>query len=265
MALLASGNALKISGGTDVYPAHAGHPITRPIVDLSAIEDLRGLTESPALIRIGAATTWSDIIASPLPPAFTGLKAAAREIGSVQIQNRATIAGNLCNASPAADGVPPLLTLDASVELMSRRGRRCLPLASFITGYRQTALAPDEILTAVFVPKPAAGATSSFVKLGARRYLVISIIMSAALIERDDSGLITRAAVAIGSASPVALRLKALETALVGLPRHIRPSNIVTPDHMAELMPIDDVRAAGAYRRDAAVAIVGEALDRASD
>jgi CO/xanthine dehydrogenase FAD-binding subunit len=264
VALLSAGNALVVCGGTDVYPTNLARPLIRPVVDISAVPEWRGIIETIDYFRIGGTTTWSDIIRTPLPPAFDGLKAAAREVGSIQIQNRATIAGNLCNASPAADGVPPLLTLDAYVELSSQRGRRKMPLAAFITGYRKTALAPDEVLSAVIVPKPSARAASSFVKLGARRYLVISIIMAAAVIERDAAGTILKAAVAIGSASPVALRLTSLEAALLGLPRHVRPSSIVTPAHMAALSPIDDVRASGAYRREAAIAVVGEALDRAS-
>src|SRR5260370_31103109 len=103
----------------------------------------------------GGATTWSEIAAASLPRCLDPLRAAAREIGAVQIQNRGTIAGNLCNASPAADGVPPLLILDASVELASNRGARRLPLSQFITGNRRTSLAPDEILTAIVMPAPA--------------------------------------------------------------------------------------------------------------
>ena len=255
---------MAVAGGTDVYPAHAGRALTRPIVDLSGIGTLRGIEETAEGFRFGAATTWSMIAKAPLPPAFDALKAAAREVGSVQIQNRGTIAGNLCNASPAADGVPPLLALDASVELASREGRRVLPLSGFITGYRRTALQPGEIVTAVTVPKPPAAARSAFVKLGARRYLVISIRMVAAIVERGEDGLIRRAAVAVGAASPVAQRLMSLEQALTDLPPNGKPSTVVEPHHVAGLSPIDDVRATAGYRLEAAMAVVGEALDRAA-
>lgn len=259
---MAAEGALAVSGGTDVYPAHVGKPLGRPLVDLSRVAGLRGITTAAQDIRFGAATTWTDIIRAELPPAFDGLKAAAREVGSVQIQNRGTIAGNLCNASPAADGVPPLLALDARVELASTQGRRVLPLASFITGYRRTALAPGEIVTAVMVPRPAPAARSAFVKLGARRYLVISILMAAAVVEKDAEGRIARASLAVGAASPVAQRLALLEAELSGLAG--RPSALVAPRHLAGLAPIDDVRASAAYRREAALAAVGEALDRAA-
>lgn len=261
---LAGGEALPVCGGTDVFPSHVGRSVNRHVVDISAVAGLRGIRFDGIYYRIGGGTTWSDIQTSDLPPAFDGLKAAARGIGAVQIQNRGTIAGNLCNASPAADGVPPLLTLDAEVELRSVRGRRVMPVAEFITGYRKTVLLPDELLSAVLVRAPAPGAASGFFKLGARRYLVISILMAATLIERDEQGRISRAAVAVGAASPVAQRLAVLESDLAGLEPGVAPSSIVSPRHVAGLSPIDDVRATAAYRLEAAITVVGEALDRAA-
>jgi CO/xanthine dehydrogenase FAD-binding subunit len=255
-------DALALCGGTDVFPAHVGRPVSRPVVDLSGIAELQGITETAEGFRFGAATSWSVIARASLPPAFDALKAAAREVGSVQIQNRGTIGGNLCNASPAADGVPPLLALDASIELAACDGRRVLPLSSFITGYRRTALREGEIVTAIRVPRPSPAATSAFVKLGARRYLVISILMAAAVIEKAGDGRIIQAAVAIGAASPVAQRLAELERDLLGCRGN--PSAIVAARHLASLSPISDVRASGSYRREAAIAVVGEALDRAA-
>lgn len=264
VAVLEAGKATVLSGGTDLYPAHAGKSMPSPLLDLSDIAELRGLSLSGGIYRIGAATTWSEIITASLPPAFECLKAAAREIGSVQIQNRGTIAGNICNASPAADGIPPLLTLDARVELRSPRGPRELKLSQFVTGYRQTVLAADELVTAIAVPAPPPRAHASFVKLGARRYLVISILMAAAVIEYDDKDCIASAAVAVGAASPVARRLPDLENDLLGLARSIAPSSVVAASHLNPLSPIDDVRGTAEYRRDAAFEIVGAALDRAA-
>ena len=264
VALLAAAPRRLIAGGTDVFPAHVGRPLPSSVIDVTAIESLRTITETEDIIRIGSGVTWSAIAAASLRPAFHGLQAAAREVGSIQIQNRGTIGGNLCNASPAADGVPPLLTLDASVELMSVRGKRILPLSSFITGYRQTALAPDEMLTAVLVPQPLANAQAAFGKLGARRYLVISIIMAAAVIARGEDGRIARAAVAIGAASPVARRLPDLEQALLGLDATAQPSTALQAAHLAGLSPIDDVRATAAYRCDAALCLLADVIDRAA-
>ena len=145
------------------------------------------------------------MIAAPLPPAFDALKAAAAEVGSVQIQNAATVAGNLCNASPTADGVPPLLTLDAEVEVWSAHTKRRMPLAAFLVGPRQTALHPTELVAAIHVPKASGAGQSAFFKLGARKYLVISIAMVAVRISVVNGNL-RAAAIAMGSCAPVARR-----------------------------------------------------------
>ena len=109
-----------LAGGTDHYPARVAKPLTEDILDVTALKPLRGIRETKEGWRIGATTTWTQLIEAKLPPYFDALKQAAREIGGAQIQNAGTLAGNLCNASPAADGVPALLALDASVELRSR-------------------------------------------------------------------------------------------------------------------------------------------------
>ena len=117
LALLAETPVTLAAGCTDLFPATELQELPGAVLDLTAIADLRGVCTTSEGWRIGATTTWSDLIAADLPPAFDMLKQAAGEVGSVQIQNAGTIAGNLCNASPAADGVPPLLALDAVVEI----------------------------------------------------------------------------------------------------------------------------------------------------
>lgn len=260
---LAGGPYLLLGGGTDVYPAHAGKPVAGRVIDLTHVAEMLTIGESDGEFRIGGAVTWSRLIAAPLPPAFDAVKQAAREVGSKQIQNRGTLAGNLCNASPAADGVPPLLALDAEVELASQRGLRRLPLSSFMTGYRSTARAADEILSAVCIPRAAVKGRSAFVKLGSRRYLVISIVMAAARIVRTPAGAISDAAIAVGAASPAACRLSELERDLLAAPRGISPAALVAPHHLRELAPISDVRAPAEYRLDAGLQVVRSALDRA--
>ena len=214
---------------------------------------MRGIRRDAAGLTIGAATTWRDIVRADLPPAMQSLQLAGREIGAQQIQNRGTLGGNLCNASPAADGVPPLLTLDAEVELASIRGRRRMPLADFITGPRQITRAPDELLTAIHVPDAALSGQGAFRKLGARSYLVISIAMVAARITVAD-GRVTQAAIAVGACGPVATRLAAVEAALIGAAPD--PARITAADIDPALSPIDDVRADRAYRREAALTLV---------
>lgn len=239
---------LVVAGGTDFFPAHGRDPIAQPILDITRIRSLHGLEWQNDWLRIGACASWSDVIRADLPPAFNALKAAAREVGSIQIQNAGTVAGNLCNASPAADGVPPLLTLEAEVELASASGTRRMRLDAFLLGPRQTALRPGELLAAVYIPRPPEHSTSAFEKLGARKYLVISIAMTAVIIGLDREGLIDIARVAVGSCAPVAKRLPALEAEMIGK----RPGDVVvTQDQLTELSPITDVRADEAYRLEA--------------
>ncbi len=248
-----------LAGGTDVFPALQNRPLSGPVLDLGEIAALRGMSQSEAGWRIGAGTTWSDIVRADLPPAFLALQQAAREVGSVQIQNRATVAGNLCNASPAADGVPPLLILEAEVELSSLRGTRRLALDQFILGNRKTARQPDELLTAIVIPATAMRGSSHFLKLGARRYLVISIAMVAVRIE-CVAGHISDCAIAVGACSPVARRLRRLEQSLIGL----RPAELkVGPEVLDGLAPIDDVRATSAYRQSAVAELVARTLREA--
>jgi CO/xanthine dehydrogenase FAD-binding subunit len=255
---LASTPLTILAGGTDFYPARVGRPVAEDVLDVTAIGALRGITETADRFRLGAATTWSEVIQAELPPLFDGLKLAAREVGGVQIQNAGTLAGNLCNASPAADGVPCLLALDAEIELASVGGTRVVPLAAFITGNRRTTRRRDELVTAVLVPKPARPARSTFLKLGARKYLVLAIALVAASVEIAD-GRVAAARVAVGACSEVAQRLPALEAALAGRPLG-ELAAAVEPAHLASLSPIDDVRGAAEYRREAALVVVRRAL-----
>lgn len=260
VAWLAAGEARILSGGTDFYPALGDRVVRDAIVDVSGLRELRGISTDKDCIRIGGLMTWSEIIRTPLPRSFDALKAAAREVGSVQIQNRGTVAGNLCNASPAADGVPPLLVLDAEIELVSDEGVRRMPLADFIVGNRKTQRKANEILTAVLIPRGLDDAVSTFVKLGARRYLVISISMVAAVVQFENRKVI-EARVAVGSCSAVARRLPALEAELVGITVGGPLGVAVRPEHLASLSPIDDVRATAAYRIDASLRLVQRALN----
>jgi len=264
----ASQDVTILAGGTDVYPAktaRAGwgdfrHP---DVLDISIVEELERIEEARDSFRFGAMVTWSALVEATLPPLFDGYKRAARAVGGTQVQNRGTLAGNICTASPAGDGIPNLLVLGAEVELASRDGGiRRVPMVEFITGYRQTACRRDEIVTALVVPKLNA-ARSDFLKLGARAYLVISIAMVAGVIALDG-GLIADARIAVGACSAVPQRLGSLEAALTGQ-SVLEAADIVEEAHLASLAPIDDIRASGAYRRAAAFAMVRELLGNLAD
>ncbi|MEM9579753.1 MAG: FAD binding domain-containing protein [Pseudomonadota bacterium] len=262
LQIIAKGTGQVIAGGTDVYPA--GKPGQGPAwyLDVTNVAELRGITLADEGVLIGAAVTWSELIAADLPPAFDALKAAGREVGSVQIQNAGTLAGNLCNASPAADGVPALLALDASVDLASTsRGVRRVALAEFITGVRRTDLGADEIVTGIHIPPVPGSMTSAFGKLGSRRYLVISICMTAVNLDLDARGVIRDARIAVGACSAVAQRLTQLEQEIIGK----RPQEVVLTDaHLSVLSPIDDVRGSAAYRLEAAREQVARVLHEAA-
>ncbi|MBX3590703.1 MAG: FAD binding domain-containing protein [Burkholderiaceae bacterium] len=264
---LAEGGWTPLAGGTDFYPARVGRPVRESLLDLGGLRALRGIAAAahagaPAW-RLGALTTWSDLARAPLDPGLGALQQAAREVGGIQIQNQATIGGNLCNASPAADGVPALLALDAQVELASVRGVRTMPLAAFVLGNRRTAIAADELLTAVIVPRRSARAVSRFLKLGHRRYLVISIAAVAAALDFDVDDRVVQCGVAIGACSAAAVRLPVVESALASAPRAQlgeRFDALDAASAFAPLAPIDDVRGTAAYRREAAAELVRRVL-----
>jgi len=251
-----------VAGATDHYPARVGRVPREDVLDVTAIDALRGVHEVDGGWRIGSVTTWTDLVEAQLPPLFDGLRQAALAIGGLQIQARATIVGNVCNASPAADGLPNLLALDSEVELASGRGTRRLPIEAFVTGNRRTARTSDELVTGLFVPTPTPGTAvrSTFEKLGSRAYLVISIAMVAAVAEIDAVRRVARVRVAIGACSEVAQRLPALEAELVGRPAGLATAAQASPEHLAGLRPIDDVRATAGYRREAALTLVRRAL-----
>ena len=249
-----------LAGGTDHFPARATWEPDEDILDLTGLHGLRGITRGGGAWRIPALTTWTDVIAADLPPLFDGLRAAARQVGGWQIQNAGTLAGNICTASPAADGVPALLALDAGVELGSAAGlgmvTRTLALQDFVLGPRRTARRPDELVLALLVPdRPA---RSVFLKLGARRYLVISVTMAAVTLGQDAAGRVTHARVAVGSCGPRAERLPGLEAALLGQVPH---AGLARAEHLQPLQPITDVRGSAGYRYGATLELLRRALD----
>jgi len=267
---LRSGGWTVLAGGTDLYPGWVGRPVDDAVLDISGLETLRGVSteQTPAgqSLRIGALTTWSELARATLPRALDALAMAAREVGGIQIQNRGTVGGNLCNASPAADGVPALLALDATVELASSAGVRRLAVGEYVLGSRRTARRADELLTAVVVPCAGPRARSLFLKLGHRRYLVISIAMAGIALEADAQGRIERCAVAVGACSPAARRLTQLEERVRGMAARdlARDAQALLDDSalapLSPLSPIDDLRGTARYRRAAVSRLIARGL-----
>jgi len=256
LAFLSEKPRILLAGGTDFFPARVGKPIKDNVHDITGINSLRSIEMTSEGIKIGALTTWSDIVQSNLPPAFNGLKKAAITIGGVQTQNAATICGNICNASPAADSVPNLMALDAKVKLLSSNETRILNLEDFLLGNRKIARKPNELVGEIFIPNPKNNSCGNFEKLGTRSYLVISIVMVGAVVEFDTNQTILNLKIAVGSCSPVAKRLRLLEKDAVG--QKIKSIKI-EPEHINSLKPIDDIRATAEYRNS----VVPELLTRA--
>ena len=257
LAVLVDGETRIAAGCTDLFASTARKILPGRTLDITGIPALRGIFSDGTGLTIGATTTWTDISTAELPPACRGLQQAAREVGGPQVQNRGTIAGNLCNASPAADGVPPLLTLDARVVLRRQDGERTVPLAQFLTGPRRTAREAGEIVSAITIPAEALEGVGHFLKLGARKHLVISIAMIAVRVKLSGEK-VEQVAIAVGACGPVAVRLVEVEQTLLG--SRLDP-RAVSDDAVAKaIAPIDDVRADARYRARAAAELVRRAL-----
>ncbi len=263
LAIRASEDVAILAGATDIYPAAAnrrawGDPTHKDILDLTAIPGLGAIEETTHGWRLGCLVTWSQVARAELTKQFDGLRQAARQVGGVQVQNRGTILGNLITASPAGDGIPNLLALNTHVEIAGTDGTRMLSIGDFLTGYRSTALAADEIALALHIPRMPR-AVSGFRKLGARHYLVISIAMAAGVVDIDEHGRIMMARLAIGACSATAQRLPGLEAELRGTSIY-HADKVPEARHLDHLTPIDDIRATAAYRRDAALRLLRDLL-----
>lgn len=257
---LSKGELTIAAGCTDLFPKTQEDSLGRNILDISAIKSLKSITIEKEFRRIGSGVTWTDLENEKLPNCYDMLKECSLQVGSRQIQNLGTIGGNLCNASPAADGVPCLLSLDASVELISTNGKRILKLDDFIKGSRNTELKKNEILSAILIPQKTERGHSSFVKLGARKYLVISIAMVACKINLDGD-IISDIAISIGSCSAVARRLGELENTLIG--KNVNSDltqDIYNFDYKNHISPINDIRGTDAYRLEVAKVLVKNSI-----
>jgi CO/xanthine dehydrogenase FAD-binding subunit len=227
-----------LAGCTDIYVnLHFGSTKDRGYVDLWSIPELRGIAADRHMLRLGALTTFADIIASPLVrKRVPMLAAAAREIGGRQIQNRATIGGNIANASPAGDSLPVLAAADAVVILQSASGERRVAFSDFYTGYRMTVRRDDELIVAVEIPN--VDGKQYWRKVGTRRAQAISKVMCAAV-----RG--TRVRISLGSVAPTVIRLRRTEDILSSGGTLGEAQAAVRE----EIAPIDDLRSTADYRR----------------
>ena len=256
--------ARPIAGGTDIIPLLRDRAVrAKHLVDLSLIEDLRGIREESSEIHIGPTTTMSQIKNSELMKRRApALAEAAGSVGSPQTRNLGTIGGNLCNASPAADTAPALLVLDADVDLTSSEGSRRIMAQEVFAGPKMNSLKPEEVLTDIRFSVPPETSTMSFQKLGRRRGYTLSQVNAAAYLEFDGP-VCCDARLALGSVASKPFRVREAEEMLWN--RRLSEKLVEEASSFCSsiVSPIDDVRASADYRRAMSCILVKRALNRA--
>ena len=251
-----------IAGGTDLMVLfEAGKLPYRRLVSLHALRELRGIEVTESHVTLGALTTYTEIQRhESLRREFPLLARAASWTGAVATQNRGTLAGNIANASPAADSPPALLAYDAKLELISARGSRRVPYSDFHTGYKTSVMAADEIIGRIRLPRSTSGCAQYLRKVGTRKAQAISKVALAGL-AKVSGRTVERIRVALASVAPVPLRCVATENALVGRTLDREVIDLAKSTIASEIEPITDIRSTESYRRHAAMNLLGEFLE----
>jgi len=252
-----------VAGGSDVIvQLRDGVLKVEKLLNILSLKELRFIREQDGLIHVGSLATYSDITNSQLAKEHAWvLVDASRQIGAVQLQNTATLGGNLGNASPAGDSLPPLYALEAVVVTRSKSGRRETPVGQFFVSYRKTALRPDELIEEVYFKPMNSKDRGAYMKLGLREANAISIVdVAVVLRERSRDGSFAEARVALGAVAPVITRARKSEKALEHTPlkeKTLREAATLAADDAA---PIDDIRGSAEYRKEMVVSSVYQAL-----
>ncbi len=265
LELLSTGTRLKVvAGGTDlIVQLKSGALPKADLLDISRIDELRYIRLEDGVLRIGALTTFMEIYRSELVRRHAPiLSEAAFTVGSFQIMNKGTIGGNIVNASPAADSLPPLYALDAEIVIAGPRGERVVGIKDFYKGYKRLDLREDELVVEVRIKPPGDGYVGHFFKHGLRRGDAIAVVNGAVLIDLGDDGTVRDARIALGAVAPTVVRSPAAESLLIGsrLTKDVmrRAAEAVLKD----ISPIDDIRGSAAYRRELSVNYVFMTLYR---
>ena len=253
-----------VAGGTNlVVDMRAGRRRPAVLMDISRLEELRGIRLEGDHVVVGGATTIAELLESPLIAQHAPvLRQAAAWLGNPLIRNRATLAGNLVNASPAADTAPPLLVLDAELELTSRGDRRWLPVQDFFVYVRQTQCCAHELVTAVRWPRLADPRAAAFSKLALRKCDAVAVVNAAVRLELDADRRCRLARIAVGAVAPTPTRVRRAEEHLLGQPVTPELINQVAQLVAEECQPISDIRGSAAYRRRVAAVLVRRLLLR---
>jgi len=240
-----------LAGGTNLIPdMRSGRHCPVVLMDIGGLDELRGIHQKDGDLVIGGGVTVAELLDAPLIAQHAPvLKQAAAIFANPLVRNRATVGGNLADASPAADSGPPLLVLDAEVELVSKEGARRVPLEDFFVHVRKTVCKPQELLASVRWPVPAPGSVGAFRKLGLRKAGAVSVLSAAVMVEPDGNGRLVQARIALGAVAPTPIRAHAAEDALRG--QAMTPGVISEAAYLAAVAtcPIDDIRGSAAYRQ----------------
>lgn len=255
-----------IAGGTDIMVLYeSGKLKARQLISVWQLDELRGLEVTEQTVTMGALTTYRDIQRQPqLRQRLPILIDAARQTGGIAIQNRGTIAGNIANASPAADSPPVLLCLDTEIELASAAGRRWVPYQGFHTAYKQTVMKPDELIARVRFTLPSSQSLQYYEKVGTRRAQAISKVCFCAIADKADDESVAQVRIAIGSVGPTTLRFPKTESVIKGQKLTAELIDAAAEALAEELKPISDIRSTEKYRRRVSVNLLKDFLDKLS-
>ncbi|MDP2644499.1 MAG: xanthine dehydrogenase family protein subunit M [Desulfobacterales bacterium] len=246
------GESVFMAGGTDLLvQIKEGKRRPRGVIDLKDIPEMRGLSLSENALVIGALTTIRTLETSSMPDGGLLLLAqSAAKLGSVQVRNRATVGGNLCNASPSADMAPALLALDAQAEIFGKTGLRTMALDTFFAGPRTTVLGAGEILTSFKIPRSAEHQGGCYLKLSTRNAMDLAVVNLAVLLSVNADGTISKARMALGAVAPTPLRVPAVEKLLAGSRLETGVLREASEAAAHACRPISDIRASARYRTE---------------
>ncbi len=252
--------AAVVCGGTDLMiRMRAGMIQPEVLLDVSRVESMRGIRHEGSTLEIGASTTESELVRSPIVAENTPLlQTVLQQLGSVQIRNRGTLGGNIVNASPAADSAVPLLLYDGEANIVGSEGDRWVRLEEFFVGPGRTALRPGEFVRSLRLHLPESVMRSFYHKVGKRNALTIAIASLGALARMQENGL-EEIRIAVGSVAPTPVRLRDLESWLAGRPLDSATIDGARQRAIEAISPISDVRATADYRRN----VIGDLLARA--
>jgi carbon-monoxide dehydrogenase medium subunit len=265
--LAGDADAIVFAGATDVVPQmRAGRPEPSMVIDLKKIDRLMSVSLDGDTWHVGAAAPSSALTANAAFTAdFPGLTEAAGLIGSDQIQNRSSLGGNLCNASPAADSVPALVVNDAVAVIAGAGGERRVPVEEVVTGPGQTSLAHDEIVVCFELARPATRTSDAYLRLIPRTEMDIAVVGAGVRLTLDGSGTVSAASVALGAVAPTVVRVPAAEAALVGSGLDDAALAAAAAAASDACNPIDDKRGTISYRRQVAGVLTRRAAGIAAD